>query len=205
MRIIVIILFLAVTCAAMGACGPQKEKEAAAPTASASGTGPGSTADDAAAASGQMRSSPTATRASLEVSRTREGNGGIIAVAEELTMEFDYSPPQGRCQGSDGKFAARGIDIDDDEAGVSIDYATLVAPDSGTVVGQVLNLEIKKDGYVLWAVNSALTGSIEDVALDTSPEGGITLTVTGIASGYQKNRAPTGIRKPYRLEATCEL
>ena len=168
------------------------------------GTAVGAVADDPAATSGQTVSEPAATGASLEVSRTREGNGGILAVAGEMTMEFDYSPPQGHCRASDGTFVARGIGINDDKAGVSIEYATIVAPDTGTVVGQVFNLEVTKDGYVPWAANSALAGTVEDTSQDTLPGGGVTLTVTGNISGLHENRAPTGTRKPFRLEATCE-
>jgi hypothetical protein len=122
-----------------------------------------------------------------------------------MTMEFDHSLPQGHCQAADGKFVARGVDINDDNAGVSIDYATIVAPDSARVVGEVFHLEVKKDGYVPWAVNSAFSGAIEDISLDVSPGGGGTLTVTGVASGFHESRAPTGTRTPFRLEASCEL
>jgi hypothetical protein len=119
-------------------------------------------------------------------------------------MEFDFASTQGRCTASDGQFEARGIDIDDDTAGVTISYATIVAPDTGNVVGTVFQLEIKKDGYVPWAVNSALAGAVADISDSASPGGGVTLAVTGLASGFHESRAPTGVKKPYRLEATCD-
>lgn len=204
MRTIAIHLLLAVTCAAVGACGSGKDTEAAPFTEDSTRTDPKSAADGASAESRQTRREPAVTPAPLEVSRTRAGNGGVIAVAGEATMEFDYSPPQGHCQASAGKFVARGIDISDDNAGVSIDYATIVAPDTGRVVGQAFYLEVKRDGYVPWSVNSALARAVEEIVLDESPGGGGALTVTGVASGFHETGAPTGTRVPFRLVATCE-
>jgi hypothetical protein len=200
-------LLLVVTLAAMGGCSSGEDTEAAPSAGGAPKLGPDSPTDGPAAAPGQTGGEPAATGASLEVSRTREGNGGILAVAGEMTMEFDYSPPQGHCRASDGKLVARGIVIDDDQAGVSIDYATIVAPDTGRVVGTAFLLEVRKDGYIPWVahVGTGLAGSVEDISHDMSPDGGVTLTVTGTIAGFHKNRAPTGTRKPFRLEASCEL
>jgi hypothetical protein len=197
MRSAVIRLILAATFAAVGACG----SAGVSPESS-----PGSVADNTAAASDPASSELYASGVFPEVSRTRDGDGGIIAIAGEMTMEFDYAPPQGHCQASDGKFAAKGIGIDNDQSGVSINYETIVAPDTGKIVGQVFLLEVRKDGYVPWAaqVGTGLAGSVEDISQDSAPGGGITLSVTGAVAGFQKNRAPTGIKTPFRLQATCE-
>lgn len=196
------LLLLAVTFAALGACGSGQEAEVSSSTAGAPATDPA--AGELAVASGQAHSDePATTGAPLAVSRTREGNGGIIVVAGEMSMEFDYSPPQGRCRASEGKFDARGIDITDDKAGVSINYQTVVAPDTGSVVGRSFILEVKKDGYVTWATTASLAGSIEDVSLHSSEGGGTVLTLTGTVSGFHENRVPTGTKVPFRMEATC--
>lgn len=203
MRIAAIHLLLAVTFAVTSACSSGEDTEATSSIVSAPVSPPGSADDEPAAASGQTDSNRSVTGADLQVSRTREGNGGIIAVAGEMTMEFDYSPPQGHCRASDGKFEAKGIDIDDAKAGVSIKYETVVAPDTGRVVGRVFFLEVRKDGYTPWSTNSSLAGSIDDISQDILPGGGISLTVTGTVSGFQDNRVPTGIKSPFQLEATC--
>lgn len=205
MRTTAIRLLLAVTFAAMGACGSGDDTESPPSTDGAPGAKPDSAASVPPATSGQTGSKPAG--AFPEVSRTQEGNGGILALAGEMTMEFDYAPPQGRCQASDGKFVARGIGINDDKAEVSINYETIVAPDTGRVVGQSFLLEVRKDGYTTWVVHvgTGLAGSIEDISQENLPGGGVTLTATGTVAGFQKNRAPTGTRAPFRLEATCEM
>jgi hypothetical protein len=164
-------------------------------------------ADKSAAVADQTDSNPAVAASALQVSRTREGNGGIIAVAGQMTMEFDYSPPQGYCRLSDGKLAAKGIAIDNDKAGVTINYDTIIAPDTGRVVNHLLILEVRKDGYVPWVthVGTGIAGSVDDMSLDVSTDGATTLSVTGIIAGFEKNRAPTGIKAPFRLEAICGL
>lgn len=200
-------LLLAVTLTAMGGCSAGEGTNAAPLAGGAARLGPDSPTDDPAAASGQPGSETTATGATLEVSRTRTGNGGILAVADEMTMEFDYPPLQGHCRASDGKFAAKGIGIDDDQAEVSINYGIIVAPDTGRVIGPAFLLEVRKDGYLPWVVHvgTGLAGSVEDISQDISPGGDVVLTVTGTVSGFHRNRAPTGVEKPFRLEATCDL
>jgi len=199
MRITAIRLVLAITFSVTSACGSGGGNDEATSTGGDSGTSPAPAAADSATAAGE----PVV--AFPEVLRTREGNGGIIAVAGELTMEFDYAPPQGRCKASDGKFVARGISIDNDTTDVSINYETLFAPGTSDVVGQVFLLEIRKDGEKPWVVHvgTGLAGSVDEILQDVSP-GGVTLNATGIVSGFQKNGAPTGVRAPFRLEATCE-
>jgi hypothetical protein len=204
MRIAAIHLLTAATFALLGACSSGENTDASSSTVSAPATNPQS-ADEPAAASGQTESMPSA--AAPQVSRTRAGNGGIIGVAGQMTMEFDYSPPQGLCRASDGKLSAKGIDIDDDKAGVTIKYETVVAPDTGRTVGYVLNLEVRKDGYVRWVTNvgSGQAGSVDDIAQELLPGGGTTLSVTGTMAGFNENRAPTGTKAPFRLEVTCGL
>ena len=136
MRIAAKHLLTAATFAWLGACSSDENTEASSLTVGATATNPQS-ADEPAAAAGQTDGMPSAT-AAPQVSRTREGNGGIIGVAGQLTMEFDYSPPQGLCRASDGKLNAKGIDIDDDKAGVTIIYETVIAPDTGHVVGSFI-------------------------------------------------------------------
>lgn len=147
----------------------------------------------------------TAIRLLLAVTLT--AMGGILAVADEMTMEFDYPPLQGHCRAADGKFAAKGIGIYDDQAEVSINYGIIVAPDTGRVIGPAFLLEVRKDGYLPWVVHvgTGLTGSVEDISQDISPGGDVVLTVKGTVSGFHRNEAPTSIRKPFRLEATCDL
>jgi len=200
MRTTALRLILTITFSVTGACGSREDNDAAPSTGGETRTSP------AAAAEEQSAPSVKPVAAVPEVSRTREGNGGIIAIAGELTSEFDYAPPQGRCKVSEGKFFARGIGIDADTAEVSINYESIVAPDTGNVVGQVFQLEVRKDGYVPWStqVGTGAAGSVEDISQDVSPGGGVTLNVTGTVAGFQKNRAPTGTRAPFRLEATCE-
>lgn len=199
MRITAIYLILAITFSVTAACGSGGDNDAATSNGDNPGASPAPVANDPATASGE----PAA--AVPDVSRTREGNGGIIAVAGELTTEFDYASPQGRCKASAGKFVARGIGIDDATTDVSINYETIFAPGTSDVVGQALLLEIRLDGNLSWIthVGTGLAGSVDEISQDVSP-GGITLTVTGVMSGFQKNGAPTGVRAPFRLEATCD-
>ncbi len=190
----------------VGACG-SGEETATNSSAAGAGSDMGPAAEEPAATADQAYSNSPVASSIPDVTRTREGNGGIIAVAGEMTMEFDYSPPQGNCRASDGKFEAKGIDIHDDTAGVTIKYETVVAPDTGRLVGSVLNLEVGKDGYVQWVASVGIgrAGSVDETSYDVLPAGGVTLVVTGTMAGFQKNRAPTGIKAPFRLEATCGL
>jgi hypothetical protein len=75
------------------------------------------------------------------------------------------------------------------------------------VVGYVLNLELRKDGYVRWVTNvgSGLAGSVDDISYEVLPGGGAALNVTGAMAGFHKNRAPTGTKAPFRLEVTCGM
>ena len=200
---IAIHVLLVVAFGTIGACGSGDDTQAPPSAGRAPEADSGPAVDEPVATAGPSASEPAATFP--EVSRTRQGNGGVIAVAGEMTMEFDYSAPQGRCQAADGKFAARGIGINDDNTGVSIRYETIVAPDTGKVVGSVFGLEVRKGGYVPWVaqVGTGRAGSIEEISQDVSPGGGVVLTVTGTVAGFQKNRAPTGVKAPFRLEATC--
>jgi hypothetical protein len=203
MRIAAKHLLIAATIAFMGACGSGESTDASSSSATAPVSNP-RPADKPTAVSDQTEGTPAA---APQVSRTREGNGGIIGVAGQMTMEFDYSPPQGYCRVSDGKLAVNGIAIDDDQAGVTITYDTIIAPDTGRVVNHVLILEVREDGYVTWVthVGSGIAGSVDDMTFDVSPDGATTLSVTGIIAGFEKNRAPTGIKAPFRLEAVCGL
>lgn len=191
-------ILLAIALVGMVACGSGEESGAGLPTETAPQESQGSTSEPS-------RSEGPANEAYPEVERTREGSGGIIAIAGELTMEFDYSPPQGRCKVSDIQFEARGIDLDDDTAGVSITQATIIAPDTGRTVRETLVLEVRKDGYKPWVVSVGvgLAGSVKDISREVSPGGGTTLVATGTIAGFKKDRMHTGIKKPFRLEATC--
>lgn len=183
----------------MAACGSGTESDAGLRTETAPDEGQDSESEPSSSVVAVNEVYP-------EVDRTRTGDGGIIAIAGEMTMEFDYSPPQGSCKVSDIQFKARGVDINDESAGVSITQATIIAPDTGRTVGETLVLEVLKDGYKPWVVSVGvgLAGSVKDISREISPGGGTTLVATGTIAGFRKDTMHTGIKKPFRLEATCD-
>lgn len=190
---------LAAVLIAMGACGSPEE----APAAQSQGNDVSEEAVADASASAQPDDDPVIYPT---VSRTRTGNGGIIALAGESTFEFDYASSQGRCEAETGRFQAKGVDPEDASRRVSIDYADIVDPNSGRSVGEAFQLEVRIRDDEVWAayVGSGLAGKIENISQSESPGGGTVLAVTGITSAFRNNGAMIGRKAPFSLEATCE-
>jgi len=142
-----------------------------------------------------------------DASRTRPGNGGIIALAGEATFEFDFTGSQGRCRAAEGSFRAQGVDVDDPSRKVTFEYADIVDPNSGRSVGTAFQLEVRTGPDEVWAahVGTGVAGKIAEMSLAESTGGGRTLSVTGTAQGFHNRGAmTTGENVPFRLEAICD-
>jgi len=141
-----------------------------------------------------------------DVTRTLTGNGGIVALAGELSIEFDYAPAGGRCTTDEGRFSAKGAEVGDTGRRVMIEYAEVVDPNTGRSLGPALNLEIRAGDDRMWAahVGSGIAGKVEDIVQQATAGGGSTLMVTGVAASFRYNGMPTGSSAPFRLLALCE-